>query len=73
VVSQLVRSDLNLPLAQMSVDDKLQAIELLWADLSKDPGQVVSPAWHGEMLRSRWQQVQQGKATFQSWGAPWVS
>ena len=27
----------DLPLAQMSVDDKLQAMELLWADLSSNP------------------------------------
>jgi hypothetical protein len=59
----------DLPLAQMSVDDKLQAMEQLWADLSKDPAQVVSPAWHGDVLRSRREQVQQGKASFQSWDA----
>jgi len=57
----------DLPLAQMSVDDKLQAMELLWADLSKDPAHVLSPAWHGDVLRSRLEQVQQGKASFQSW------
>jgi hypothetical protein len=36
-------------------------------DLSKDPAQVVSPAWHGDVLRSRREQVQQGNASFQSW------
>jgi hypothetical protein len=57
----------ELPLAQMSLDDKLQAMELLWADLSKDPSQVVSPAWHGEELRRRQEAVRHGKASFQSW------
>jgi hypothetical protein len=57
----------DLPLAQMSLADKLQAMELLWADLSKDPDQVVSPAWHGEELRRRSEEVQQGKASFQAW------
>jgi hypothetical protein len=57
----------ELPLDQMSLDDKLQAMELLWADLSKDPSQVVSPAWHGDLLRSRREQAQQGRASFQSW------
>lgn len=57
----------DLPLAEMSVDDKLLAMELLWADLSQNPEQVTSPAWHGEVLRSRREQVQQGKASFQSW------
>jgi hypothetical protein len=59
----------DLPLAEMSLDDKLQAMELLWADLSQNPAQVASPAWHGEVLRSRREQVQQGKASFQSWDA----
>jgi hypothetical protein len=39
----------------------------LWADLSKDPSQVVSPPWHGDVLRSRREQVQQGNASFLSW------
>ncbi len=65
----------DLPLAEMSVDDKLQAMELLdaeqqpWANLSQNPEQVISPAWHGEVLRSRREQAQQGKASFQSWDA----
>lgn len=59
----------DLPLAEMSVDDKLQAMELLWADLSQHPDQFASPAWHGEVLRSRREQVLQGQASFQSWDA----
>ena len=57
----------DFPLPQMSVDDKLQAMELLWADLSRNPEQLASPAWHGEVLRSRREQVLQGQASFQSW------
>ena len=60
---------MDLPLAQMSVADKLQAMELLWTDLSKDPAQLVSPAWHGDLLRSRRELVLQGKASFLSWDA----
>jgi len=59
----------DLPLAEMSVDDKLQAMEQLWADLSRHPEQVASPAWHGEVLRSRREQVLQGQASFQNWDA----
>ena len=57
----------DLPLAKMSLDDKLQAMEVLWADLSKAPEQVMSPAWHAEVLRDRREEVQQGKTSFQSW------
>lgn len=59
----------DLPLAEMSVDDKLQAMEQLWADLSQNPEQLASPAWHGEVLRRRREQVLQGQASFQSWNA----
>jgi hypothetical protein len=59
----------DLPLAQMSVDEKLQAMELLWADLSSNPAGLPSPPWHGDVLRNRREQVLQGKASFQSWDA----
>ena len=59
----------DLPLAQISVDDKLQAMELLWAALSRNPEPLASAAWHGEVLRSRREQVLQGQASFQSWDA----
>lgn len=59
----------ELPWAQMSVDDKLQTMELPWADLSQHPEQVASPAWHGEVLRSRRAQVLQRQSTFQCWDA----
>ena len=43
----------ELPLAQMTHDEKLQAMQLLWAELSKTPEQLTSPAWHRDVLRSR--------------------
>jgi hypothetical protein len=57
----------DLPLAQMSLEDKLQAMELLWAELSKTPDQVISPTWHSDVLQRRRDQAQQGRATFHSW------
>lgn len=57
----------DLPLTQMSLEDKVQAMELLWAELSKTPEQVASPAWHREELHSRRQQIQDGTASFQNW------
>ena len=59
----------DLPLAEMSVDDKLQAMELLWADLSENPEQLASPAWHSEVLCNTREQVLQGQASFQNWDA----
>ena len=59
----------DLPLTQMSLEDKVQAMELLWAELSKTPEQVASPAWHREELHSRRQQIQDGTASFQNWAS----
>jgi hypothetical protein len=58
---------MNLPLSRMSLQEKLVAMELLWADLSATPDQVVSPAWHGEELQRRREQVQQGSTKFLNW------
>ena len=58
---------MNLPLSRMSLQEKLVAMELLWADLSTTPDQVVSPAWYGEELLRRREQVQQGSAKFLNW------
>jgi hypothetical protein len=41
-----------LPLGKMTVAEKLQAMEELWADLSRDE-QLESPAWHETILRER--------------------
>lgn len=56
----------DLPLAQMSFDDKLLAMELLWGELSKTPERLEAPQWHRELLLQRLNQVQQGTASFQS-------
>ena len=53
-----------IPLQKMSVTDKLQAIEEIWADLIRESTDVPSPAWHGEVLRVREQRVLDGTAKF---------
>jgi len=42
----------TLPLEKMTLAEKLQAMEELWADLSRS-GDFESPAWHGELLKQR--------------------
>ena len=69
LIGRAPRMAVDLPLTEMTLDDKPQAMELLWAELSKAPEQLASPAWHRDVLRSRRGQVQQGKASFLSWGA----
>jgi hypothetical protein len=56
-----------LPLDQMTTEQKLRAMEELWADLSRDESQIESPAWHGEVLRERAEAVKSGKEKFVDW------
>jgi len=58
-----------LPLDRMSVAEKLRAMELLWADLSRDETQFESPAWHGDVLRDREAHVKSGSETYMDWEA----
>jgi len=51
---------------QMSLEERLQAMELLWASISRDPQQVPSPDWHEEILSSRLAKVERGEGEFLS-------
>jgi hypothetical protein len=55
-----------LPLDQMTVDEKLQLMEVLWNDLSRNPENIPSPAWHGEVLAERERKINEGEANFLS-------
>lgn len=57
----------KLPLKTMSRNEKLMAMEALWADLSQDESLVDSPAWHGDVLRESERLVKEGKAKFLDW------
>lgn len=42
-----------LPLSTMTIGEKLSIMESLWEDISQEPANVVSPAWHEEILKAR--------------------
>jgi hypothetical protein len=42
----------TLPLEKMTLAEKLQAMEALWADLSRDEA-MESPGWHEQVLQAR--------------------
>jgi hypothetical protein len=56
-----------LSIRRMSREDKLRAMEALWADLSRDEAETDSPGWHGAVLRETEQLVREGKAKFSDW------
>lgn len=56
----------NLQLDQMSVEEKIQTMELLWESLSQAPADLEIPDWHREILEERQRKVDAGEAVFLS-------
>jgi len=57
----------NLPLNEMSLQEKLAAMESLWEDLSRTPDAIESPTWHKEVLEERLKRLADGKTQFIDW------
>jgi hypothetical protein len=57
----------NPPLNEMSVEEKLQAMEAIWMDLSREPDRIESPPWHKDVLEETERRVESGEATFSDW------
>jgi hypothetical protein len=57
----------NLPLKDMTLQDKLSAMEALWEDLIRTPEVVESPSWHKDALAERARQVAEGTSRFTDW------
>jgi putative addiction module component (TIGR02574 family) len=57
----------DLSLENMSVAEKLALMERLWDDLSRQPENVPSPQWHGDVLAERIAAVRDGRTMFVSW------
>jgi hypothetical protein len=57
----------SLPLQEMTLHEKLAAMELLWEDLARCPESVDSPTWHKDILDERRQRVAESKGQFTDW------
>jgi hypothetical protein len=58
---------ITLPLDEMTVHEKLEAMELLWNDLVNSQPTIESPAWHEQVLLERTALVDGGQAEFIDW------
>lgn len=58
---------ISLPLADMSVEDKLSILEEIWADLERDSDRIPSPAWHADVLAAREAALREGNAILSDW------
>lgn len=60
---------ITLPLKDMTVEEKLQLMEILWDDLSRNADQLQPPAWHAETLAEREAAIARGEERFEDWEA----
>jgi hypothetical protein len=57
----------EIPVEQMTVEEKLRAMELLWENLRRDDNNIPVPQWHKDLLDRREQLIAEGKAHFEDW------
>jgi putative addiction module component (TIGR02574 family) len=57
----------HLPLKEMTIQEKLAAMESLWEDLVRTPEAIESPAWHKEVLDDRLRNLKEGKSQLIDW------
>ncbi len=57
----------NLPLKDMSLHEKLAAMESLWEDIARTPDAIEPPVWHKGILDERRQRLVEGQSEFVDW------
>lgn len=57
----------TLPLSDLTVSEKLQLMEALWEDLTRNADALESPVWHREVLEERERRIASGEAHFSDW------
>ncbi len=58
---------IDLPVSRLSLAQKLDLMETLWAELTRDESKLESPAWHGTVLKDREEAFKAGKANTSDW------
>ena len=44
---------MNLNLHEMTTEEKIRTMELLWDDICRNVPDFTSPKWHGDILKDR--------------------
>ncbi len=57
----------ELPIAQLSFTQKLDLMEMLWADMIVNEKKMEFPAWHEAVLNDREAALDAGKITVSNW------
>ena len=59
--------EINTILKQMSTEEKISTMEVLWEELCRKADSISSPSWHEDILLEREAQVKEGKSVFVDW------
>jgi len=57
----------TLPLATMSVSEKIQMMETLWENLTQQSQDITSPTWHHDLLLQREKLLENQQDHFVDW------
>ena len=57
----------KLQIEQMSLEEKLRAMEALWDDLCRKEEDIPVPQWHKDLLDERERLIKNGQARFLDW------
>ena len=58
---------MGIDLHQMTRDEKLKAMHVIWEDLAKHDDEIESPVWHGDALRETEARVHEGTERILDW------
>ena len=58
---------MELNVRNMTVVEKLQAMEMLWDDLCRNAERLEPPAWHKKILQAREEELRLEKDNFDDW------
>ena len=57
----------KLKIKDLTMKEKLQAMELLWDDICHNSPDFSSPGWHEDILKEREKRLKEGKEKFIDW------
>ncbi len=58
---------MNIPIDQMTVNEKLEAISLIWDSLGDTPDQIPAPDWQRSELERRSNRLDSSESTVSDW------
>lgn len=62
-----VMEKIDIVLSKLTFAQKLNLMEAIWDDISRDEKNLESPIWHREVLNDREKALAEGKAKFSDW------